>query len=281
MYDSGSMLDELAAAMATAPRMLVVTGAGISAASGIPTFRTGADALWSREIMEKATLRYFSREPLDAWLWYLARLDSVHGAAPNRAHHALVELQHTCASAGRRALLVTQNVDGLHAEAAGGESDDLIEVHGALRYARCADPRCWSSRGGGLLSSAGIGLARLAERRTESALPRCEYCGELLRPHVLWFDESYDSHPAYGFAALDTFLPEARLLLFVGTSFSVGLTDFLVNGFAATAGIPAYSIDPSGDDGGGLLRVLREKAEDALPALLTRLSAALRQGSWR
>jgi hypothetical protein len=67
----------------------------------------------------------------------------------------------------------------------------------------------------------------------------------------------------------------------VGTSFSVGLTDFLVNGFAATAGIPAYSIDPSGDDGGGLLRVLREKAEDALPALLTRLSAALRQGSWR
>lgn len=268
------MIDALAEAITAGRRPLVVTGAGISAASGIPTFRTGKDALWSREVMTRATYRYFARQPLDAWLWYLERLEAVASAAPNPAHRSIVTLQQRLATADGRLLLVTQNVDALHAQAAdgesggGGETEDLIEVHGSLRYARCADPRCCSSRGGGLLPSAEIGLDRLASTRVDSALPRCSYCAELLRPHVLWFDETYDSHPAYRFADLERFLPEATLLLFVGTSFSVGLTDYLINGYAARAGIPAWSIDPSGDDGGGVLKTLPMAAEVALPRLL-------------
>ena len=120
-------LDALASALVASRFPTVVTGAGVSAASGIATFRSGPGALWSRETMEKATLRYFRQQPADSWRWYAARLAAIAAAEPNPGHRALAELHDLLAGHGRRLRLITQNIDGLHRRAA--PAQDLIEVH--------------------------------------------------------------------------------------------------------------------------------------------------------
>jgi NAD-dependent deacetylase len=156
-----------AAALAGARHVAVLTGAGISAESGIPTFRDALTGLWSRYRAEDlATPEAFARDPALVWSWYRMRREAVLAATPNAGHVALARL----ATLVPRLTLVTQNVDGLHARAG---STDVVELHGSIVRARC------------------VAHGHLADRwdEPESPPPRCATCGAPLRPDVVWFGE--------------------------------------------------------------------------------------------
>src|SRR5260370_32980994 len=120
--------------------VLVVTGAGISLASGIPTFRgADKDAVWKRDVTELATFHYFCVDPVGSWRWYLSRFAALDTAQPNHGHRALVDLERWCQAKGSSFLLVTQNIDDLHRRAG---SKQLIEVHGTAAHGRCSRDGC-------------------------------------------------------------------------------------------------------------------------------------------
>jgi NAD-dependent deacetylase len=146
----------------------VLTGAGISAESGVPTFRDAQTGLWARYKPEDlATPEAFERDPRRIWEWYEWRRDLVRTAEPNPGHQALAELQRRFP----RFTLVTQNVDGLHQRAG---NTDVIEYHGNILRDRC--------------SAEGVVAGRSPASIT--GLPECARCGELLRPDVVWFGEA-------------------------------------------------------------------------------------------
>lgn len=142
----------------------VLTGAGISAESGIPTFR-GQDGLWKNyRVEDLATPEAYAKNPLLVWEWYKMRFEAVMKAEPNAAHHALVKLAEE-----KNLTLVTQNVDGLH-ERAG--SRDVLELHGNITKSRCE--RC----------------AFLEALQSSFEIPpMCKKCGSRMRPNVVWFGE--------------------------------------------------------------------------------------------
>lgn len=199
---STSDLERARALLAEADAVLVLTGAGISADSGLPTFR-GEEGLWKRYRPEElATPEAFARDPRLVWEWYGWRRSRVLEARPNPAHRALARW------AGRRhgVTLVTQNVDGLHARAADEvevPEPDLIELHGSLLRVRCtACPERYGQR-------------QPVDATSVKTLPRCRGCGELLRPDVVWFGEPLPPE-ALG-RALDR-ARRAEACLVVGTS---------------------------------------------------------------
>jgi NAD-dependent deacetylase len=248
---------------------LVLTGAGVSLASGIPTFRgSDAGAVWASTLMARATLAHFRREPADSWGWYRQRHAGVLAAQPNAAHRALVALERWHAERGIGFQLVTQNIDVLH-EAAGSQA--LIKVHGSIDRARCADPHCPESDD--TVPTAALDFAAFDHRPDAAAIPRCVACGGLMRPHVLWFDEHYGSHPEYGWPEVLAACDAMRVVIAVGTSFSVGVTD-LVAGEAGRRGVPLFVVDPQGASIEGRRVVgLRDKAEDLLPRLCAMVGA--------
>lgn len=189
-----------------AERIVVLTGAGISAESGVPTFR-GDGGLWrTYRAEELATPGAFARDPRLVWEWYGWRRERVAACEPNAAHLALARL--ALDRDGVR--IVTQNVDGLHtaaARAAAGERDPEpalpIELHGSIFRVRCT--ACGTRR---------EDRGPIAADR-EDSLPRCGRCGSLLRPDVVWFGEALDP------ALLDEAAraaADADLCLVVGTS---------------------------------------------------------------
>lgn len=171
--------------------VVVLTGAGISAESGVPTFR-GAGGLWRQYRAEDlATPAAFRRDPRLVWEWYAWRREVVAACQPNAAHATLVQMEQSLS----KFTLITQNVDGLH-ERAG--SQRILRLHGNLWSARCVREGTRQPLDGDL-----------------SALPpRCA-CGALLRPDVVWFGETLDNSVvgAAGIAA-----QRADLLLVIGTS---------------------------------------------------------------
>ena len=192
-----------------ADRVAVLTGAGVSAESGIPTFR-GAGGLWrGRDPLSLATPEAFAADPALVWEFYRWRRDLVGRSRPNPAHLALAEAEARAPSL----TLVTQNVDRLHQQAG---SRAVVELHGNLWDVRC------------------VGCGRTFDRSGVelSPLPRCEDCGALLRPAVVWFGESLP-HGALSDAA--TAVNEADVLLVVGTSAVVYPAAGLI-GAAARAG---------------------------------------------
>lgn len=254
----------LAAAIETARGLiLVLTGAGISTASGIPTFR-GSDpgAIWSRDVTELATLRYFTADPAGSWQWYRARFLGVLAARPNPAHHALVALERWQEARGGEFLLVTQNIDLLH-ERAG--SNRAVKVHGSADRCRCTDPEC---RLGAIdsLPLEAVDFTDFDRAPRLEAIPVCPACGALVRPHVLWFDELYVSHADYGWHVVHAAVPRIALLICVGTSLAVGVTSFLQSA-AAQAGAPMYLVDPGErpSDAHPSMTHLRARAEVLLP----------------
>ncbi|MEK7762122.1 MAG: Sir2 family NAD-dependent protein deacetylase, partial [Nitrospirota bacterium] len=154
--------------LASARHVTVLTGAGISADSGVPTFR-GADGLWRNFRAEDlATPEAFERDPQLVWEWYNWRRELIATKQPNPAHIALVELEH------RRPdtfWLITQNVDGLHRTAG---SQRLSEIHGNIWKVRCT----------------GCGIISENREVPLPILPTCRLCQALLRPHIVWFGES-------------------------------------------------------------------------------------------
>lgn len=249
--------------------LLVVTGAGISQASGIPTFRgTEPGAIWRTHDVALATFDYFRRDPVGQWQWYLKRFESVREAEPNAAHHALVELATWQAAHGGNLRLVTQNIDTLH-ERAG--SRDLIKIHGTSDRIRCSQPGCRNGSPRGSLDISLVDLSAFQAHPDRSTLPCCPDCDSLLRAHVLFFDEYYLEHLDYRFAEAEQLADEAHMMLFVGTSFSVGITDLYLRA-GRRRGLPMFSIDPAGPAPmqPGLQR-LQSPAEQLLPAVCTLL----------
>jgi NAD-dependent deacetylase len=270
---------ELAAAVAgpAGTSLLVVTGAGVSLASGIPTFR-GNDpgAIWAHDLTELATRAYFEADPVGSWQWYLQRFDRVLAAEPNPAHHALAALERWQLARGGELLLVTQNVDPLH-ERAGSER--MVKVHGTADRVRCSRPGCAHGAPRGSLPRDETALAAFRRRPALDTLPRCPGCGALLRQHVLWFDEHYQEHRDYQLERVLAAAEAATLTLFVGTSFSVGITDLLLQS-ARRSGALTFALDPSPPAHlPPRLRFLVAPAERLLPATLEHLGEPLRPGA--
>lgn len=175
-----------------AKKVVVITGAGISAESGVPTFR-GANGLWRRYRAEDlATPHAFQRNPQLVWEWYDWRRRLISDKEPNPGHAAIAAME----ALFEEFLLITQNVDGLHRKAG---SRKIIEIHGGLWRVRCMVE-------GRVFPNNEVPLREIP--------PRCE-CGALLRPDVVWFGESL---PEKDLADSYTALRECDCLMVVGTS---------------------------------------------------------------
>lgn len=152
-------------------RVFVLTGAGVSAESGLGTFRD-KDGIWTKINLEDvATPEGFARDPAKVHAFYNARRANLAAAAPNEAHRALARLEAACADTAREFILVTQNVDDLHEQAG---SQNVIHMHGELRKIRCE--RC------------GVVKPWVEDLALETKCPACTRAGHL-RPHVVWFGE--------------------------------------------------------------------------------------------
>jgi NAD-dependent deacetylase len=162
--------DDLIQRLKSAQRVAVLTGAGISAESGVPTFREAQTGLWERYRAEDlATPEAFRRNPRLVWEWYAWRRELVSKAQPNLGHLAIVEMELRFPAF----TLITQNVDGLHQRAGSGGRFPIIELHGNLQRTKCWREDC---------------LVETWEDSGEIP-PRCPHCGSLLRPDVVWFGE--------------------------------------------------------------------------------------------
>jgi len=269
MSDEAAHFAEQLSELAEGSQLVVVSGAGISLASGIPTFRgTDPDAVWKKDVTELGTRRYFLEDPVGSWTWYSSRFDVVAGKKPNPAHHALVELERWMVERGRSFVLVTQNIDTLHEDAG---SDSLIKVHGSADQVRCSRAGCEHAAPSGSLPRAQVDIAAFTDDPSEITLPRCPSCAAPLRQHVLWFDEMYDEHESYQWQRVLGCSASADLMLFVGTSFAVGVTDLFL-GAAIQRGIPAFAIDPgSGSAPHPHVQMIREPGEQFLPQVCAEL----------
>lgn len=180
-------------ALRVAKHVVALTGAGISAESGVPTFRAAQTGLWAQyNPLELATPEAFRRNPRLVWEWYAWRRELVARAAPNPGHLALVEMERRVP----RWTLITQNVDGLHQRAG---SKAVIELHGNIQRVKCF-------REGDVVE---------AWEETGEVPPRCPRCGGPLRPDVVWFGEMLPPQAlAEAFAAARA----CDLFLSIGTS---------------------------------------------------------------
>ncbi len=263
-------MSALGSALRGAERIQFVTGAGISLASGIPTFR-GSDpgAVWAKDVTELGTRRYFEQDPAGSWSWYLARFGGLIGHAPNPAHHALADLEAWLSAKEREFLLVTQNVDGLH-EAAG--SRRMVKVHGSADRVRCVTEDCENGAPRGSILRSEVDFSAFVADPTADNLPRCPLCRDLLRPHVLWFDEYYSDHADYAIHRVRRMQKVAQVTVFIGTSFSVGITDMALT-TALMRGQRIFSIDPVSPPPHQKVTWIDQPAEVVLPALAEELGA--------
>ena len=231
-------------ALRAARHVAVLTGAGVSAESGIPTFRDALTGLWSRfRAEELATPEAFARDPALVWSWYRWRRERVLAAEPNPGHRALAELE------GKVPLLtlITQNVDGLHQRAG---SRAVIELHGNIVRARCTRE--------GTVAEAWV--------ECEPGPPSCARCGAPLRPDVVWFGESLPE------AALAQAWEAARscdVMLSVGTSNLVQPAASLP-WVAVDAGATVIVVNTSleGQRTGASVHLLAGRAGEILPGLV-------------
>ena len=184
--------------------VVVMTGAGVSAESGIPTFRDQGGLWHQHDISEVATPEGFAQDPALVWRFYSQRREGVLACAPNAGHRAIANLLTRQRRGGGAGLLVSQNVDGLHERA---ETPEIINIHGSLFRTRCSDPEC------------DAGLEGFYDSSTYyDELPRCQHCAALLRPGVVWFGEMLDiEDQRTALAAID----RCDLFLAVGTSGTV------------------------------------------------------------
>jgi NAD-dependent deacetylase len=177
--------------------VVALTGAGVSAESGVPTFRDAQTGMWARfDPLELATPDAFRRNAKLVWDWYAWRRELVSLARPNPGHRALAAIE----AAHPDFLVITQNVDGLHQEAG---STNVVELHGNIRRVKC-------SRDGTIVATWDDSSPRDA--------PRCARCGAFLRPDVVWFEETL---PDEALARAERAARDCDVLLVVGTAAEV------------------------------------------------------------
>jgi len=230
--------------LAKARNVMVITGAGVSAESGIPTFRD-EKGLW-REFnpLDYATREAFKRDPVKVWKWYDERRVNMAQARPNPAHVALVAM----ARPGRRVFIVTQNVDDLHEQAG---SKEVVHIHGSLWRIRC-------ERDGTVLENRDVPLS--------DDPPTC-MCGEVMRPDIVWFGEELPRQPV---EQIIHYLLDGGidLCLIVGTEATFGyIVQWALQ--AREAGAMVVEVNPRDTGLGSVADVhLRGKAGEMLPSLL-------------
>jgi len=255
MNDSAAALEPLieraVAALRGARHVCVITGAGVSAESGVPTFRDALTGHWSKFNPEDlATPEAFERDPRFVWDWYESRREMIRRVQPNPGHYALAELSRHVP----RLTLVTQNVDGLHQRAG---SHGVLEYHGNILRDRCTVERTIATR---------------SDNSPGDGLPRCAACGGLLRPDVVWFGEAIPAGPMLAAAEA---AGDCDVFLSIGTSSLVypaaGLAEC-----ALDAGATVIEINPNPTD---LSATASIALNGASGALLPRLLAALRAAS--
>jgi len=242
---SGEELDAVVERLRGDPAITVLTGAGISAASGVPTFR-GDDGLWQEfDPQELASLQGFRKDPERVWRWYDERRQSIAEVEPNPGHEVLAEWSHEF----DRFNLLTQNVDDLH-ERPG--TKNIVKLHGSIWHVSCGkncetSPDRWEYRAVPL----------------ETIPPRCPHCEGLLRPEVVWFGESLDSE------VLNTArrATNCDLFLTVGTSAEVHPAAGFI-GESSRQGALTVEINPEATAATSTVdHVISEPAEEALPRL--------------
>jgi NAD-dependent deacetylase len=249
--DNGALESALAQAadgLRAAERVAVLTGAGVSAESGLATFRGGGGLWEGHPIEDVATPEAFQRNPELVWRFYNARRTALRAAKPNPGHLALAALEKR---GGERFTLATQNVDGLH-QAAG--SQRVLELHGSLVRVRCT------------------GCKAETERPSDDLpdLPRCAACGELLRPAVVWFGEML---PEDAWRAACEAVEACQCLLVVGTSAVVYPAAGLINMAGALgACVIEVNLEPSAKADGVI--GLYGKSGEILPRLMRMLDAS-------
>ena len=239
--------DRLTAALRASSHTVILTGSGVSAESGIPTFRDAQTGLWARYRPEDlATPEAFERDPALVWQWYQWRRDLVSRARPNPAHLALAALERLVP----RLTLVTQNVDGLHQQAG---SRGVLEFHGNIHRNRCS------------VENQVVDIDTTATKKP----PRCPNCGARVRPDVVWFGEPI---PTHALLTANAAASDCDLFLSVGTS-SVVQPAANLAARARSAGAMVVEINPqeTGLSAGADL-TLRGPAGSLLPALVAALA---------
>jgi NAD-dependent deacetylase len=234
----------LLAALRSARMIAVLTGAGVSAESGVPTFRDAQTGLWAKfDPRELATPEAFARNPKLVWDWYAARRAKLAAVEPNPAHFALAAME------GRapRFLLATQNVDGLHQRAG---SVSVVELHGSITRVKC--------------SREGTPVEHWDDTHAGEP-PRCPSCRAFLRPDVVWFNELLPQHAQ---EAAESAARRCDVLLVVGTSAEVYPAAALPQ-HALRRGVPVVEINPNETPlSADVDYRLRGPAGNVLPALV-------------
>ncbi len=252
-------------------RVLVLTGAGVSAESGIPTFR-GKDGYWRNlDPARLATPEAFTRDPKLVWEWYRERRHRIRNAQPNAAHAAIA----TLAQHADEFLLVTQNVDDLHARA-GLPKEKMVQIHGDIFVTRCS--RCdfsYAGRGGSPEPPAAravqpeSGRLRSIAPTLENDLDilRCPECDALMRPGVVWFGEQLPWNEPQ---RIETYLERGPcdLVIVAGTTATFGyIIDWALR--ASSGGGELVEVNPEGTPLSSFAtRLVREPAAIALPRIV-------------
>lgn len=239
--------------------IVVITGAGISSESGLPTFR-GEDGYWTKgsknyHPMELASNETFQKEPETVWEWYHYRRNLYKKTEPNQGHFALAQLERFFKQNNRELILVTQNVDGLHEKA--GSSRDLFEIHGNIFYMRCYE-------------GCNDDIYPIPENQT--GVPVCPNCQSNMRPHVLWFDEFYDEIYYKFQSVLELGYDKMDALLLVGTTLQTNLPRKLFE-IAYFKQLPMIEVntEPLGITKYGVLE-LKGKSGEILPEIVKKIS---------
>lgn len=227
--------------------IVVLTGAGISSESGIPTFRDGAGGLWKDyNPAELGSPEGFRKNPQLVWDWYNWRRTLVLAAEPNAAHTALAEWEKIFP----RFQLITQNVDGLHLRAG---SRKIVQMHGSIHHLKC------------------LACSHTSDWITQDLVPSCPICGSHLRPDIVWFGEQLDSS---NLSVIDNALSHCDIFLAIGTSGTVypaaGFLDW-----AKKKGARTIVINPDPGSGARADHFIQSTATIAL----TELTACLKSHS--
>ena len=231
-------------------RVLIITGAGVSAESGIPTFR-GADGYWRNlDPTKLATPEAFAHDPNLVWDWYRERRRRIRTAQPNPAHHAIAKL----AERADEFLLVTQNVDDLHRRA-GLPLEKMVQIHGDIFITHCS--RCAFRR-------------QEDQQLDDGSLPNCPECGAFLRPGVVWFGEQLDLAKI---GTVEKFLADGDcdLVIVAGTT---ALFDYIVDWALRARGQTGQLIEVNPEETSlsqFATKPFREPAGVALPPLVNEL----------
>lgn len=262
MTETLKITPELHRLLRTAQNVAVVSGAGMSAESSVPTFREVQTGLWERySAQDLATPEAFEADPATVWTWYRWRQGLIQWAEPNRGHHALAHWQNRLRNSGGEFSIITQNVDDLH-ERAG--ADVLAHLHGSIFTHRCAE--CSHPAELGLSAYDGVHPPSTAEQP-----PVCQHCAGRVRPDVVWFGEML---PQEAFESASVAIRAADVVLVVGTSGIVQPAASLPL-LALERGTPLVEINPEPSELSELMDVcLRATAATVLPALVREVIAS-------